>query len=273
MNSGYKLKTMLKQIPFPNRHYIKAYKEAFKKSKIHENIKCLIVHGSSLFKPFSNDFSDIDLELVLKKHSNDDYKIIKEIIQNSSVPTECQLRYTNELTDPKGLIQYTKYKIFMYFAYSNGITLIGNNIYKDLCKKIDDKTAKFSLLLTAQIYFKDIRKSFFANSHPYIVNKNIMRTLFDLCLFLDLIDYKKLGTKEVFELETISCVNLIIDRFKNVLSDSDIKTLLLFQKKFQKLEYCIEVIPIVEFLIYTVSVREKNSIDSQTLVPLLTNLI
>lgn len=103
---------MLSNIPNPNRGHIEFLKKAFEASDFYPNIECLIVHGSSLYKPFSSEFSDIDLEIILRQNTVNDYQIIKSITKSSPIPTECQLRYRDEITDPNGLILKTKYKIF-----------------------------------------------------------------------------------------------------------------------------------------------------------------
>jgi len=90
----------------------------------------------------------------------------------------------------------------MYYAYANGICLIGKNIYTELIKQLKEEDVKRSILITTQIMFKDIRKSFTANASPYEVNKNIMRTFVGICMFDGLLDYKKIGDIEFFEEET-----------------------------------------------------------------------
>jgi len=137
----------------------------------------------------------------------------------------------------------------MYYAYSNGITLIGKNIYKDLIKKLKNQSVEKSLLTSIQIYYKDIRKTYLANSHPYIVNKNIIRTLFDVCLYLKLIDYRELGTKKVFEQETNACVELIIDHFARVLNPPDVKLLRLFQNNYLQRKSSTFVFPVIDKII------------------------
>lgn len=241
---------MSNNIPLPNRDHIKSLQQAFKSSPLCPNISCLIVHGSSLYKPFSNQFSDIDLELILKKPAPNDYQTIAKIVTSFSVPVECQLRYQDEIVNQNGLIFKTRYKIFMYYAYKNGITLIGHNLYSKLIDYINPSILKKSLLISTQIYFKDIRKSFFSNASPYIINKNILRTFFDICLYLGLIDPKQLGTESVFKLENSSCISLIIDFFRPYLSKTEITILTKFQQKYISIELFTDIFPVTEKIVH-----------------------
>jgi len=249
---------MLDNIPLPNRDFISLYKHEFESSLLSDRIECLIVHGSSLYKPFINEFSDIDLELILKKPKKNDYHIIKCIIKKNTIPTECQLRYLNEISDIKGTIYQTKYKIFMYYAYSNGLCLIGNNVYQKLIKNLSGKTVKQSLLITIQISYKDIRKSFFADANPYIINKNIIRTLFDVSLYLGLVDYKTLGTKETFQLEATSCIQLLKIFYNTILLPSDIQKLEIFQQKYLKIELFQDILPVIDKIISNITTTHST---------------
>jgi len=236
---------MLSDIPVDNRKIIEQLKEDFTNSLLVPRIRCLIVHGSSLFQEDGDGNSDIDLELVLAYHIRVDIDLVKEIIIKNKVKAECQVRYVNEITDDRGLILRTGYKIFMYFAYSNGITLIGDNIYVNLIKRLTGKMVKRSLLISIQLHFKDIRKTYLGGAPAEIVNKNIERFLFDVCLYLGLIDYRKLGTKNVFEAEKRCCIEELLKRFGGCLGDNDIRTLKLFGRKKERGQFCAEMFEVI----------------------------
>lgn len=196
--------------------------------KVFENafgsrIVCLIHHGSSVYKGIDNEFSDIDLELVLLKNEIKDYEIVKNIIKNSKIKIECQLRYLSEITNSQSLIANTKYKMFMYFAYSNGICLLGKNIYQDLINNLSDNEIKKSLLISAQIEFKNIRKEYLSDSSPIVINKHIKTFLLDTLMFLDVLDYRDLGKKNFFHKNKIISINQFKNIFSKWMSEDDFK--------------------------------------------------
>lgn len=186
-------------------------------------IICLIHHGSSIYKDIDNELSDIDLELVLSKFKDKDYQLIQNIVKSSKIKIECQLRYLSELTDSQGLITNTSYKIFMYFAYSNGICLLGKNIYQDLIDKLSDDEVKKSLLISAQIEFKNIRKEYLSGSSPIVVNKHIKTFLLDVLMFLGVLNYRNLGKKSFFQKNKIIYTDEFKIAFSRWMSVHDLK--------------------------------------------------
>ncbi len=197
-------------------------KSSFEKS-FKSRIVCLIHHGSSLYKDINNEPSDIDLELVLSRYEKNDYLLIQKILKRFGVNVECQLRYLWELTNAQGLISNTSYKIFMYFAYSNGICLLGENIYKNLIKKLTDEEIKDSLLISAQIEFKNIRKEYFSKSRARVVNKHIKVFLLDVFMYLGTLDYRNLGKKSFFKKRKTIYLDEVKIAFSKWMSAADYK--------------------------------------------------
>lgn len=230
-----------------NKKIILDIKKSFQNSKLNSRIICLIIHGSSLFYPLNNNHlnSDIDLELILEKPEPEDYQIIKNIINKSKIKIECQLRYLEEIENQKSLIFLSHYKIFMYFAYANGICLIGKNIYRNLVKDISYKTIEESLLISAQIYFKDIRKSLFKGDIPYWVNKNIGYALLDICLIEGFLDYRRLGEKVILKEEKWAFIRPIIKNYSLFLNKIDKKILKEFAKKYHKKKIFEQIFPVI----------------------------
>lgn len=222
-------------------------KKAFLNSSISSRIVCLLVHGSSLYYKIKKDSGrDIDLELILDIPKKDDYLIIKRIIDEAGIRNECQLRYLREIISRDDLIYLTSYKIFMFFAYSNAYCLIGNNIYKELVKKIPEDKVKQSFLISAQIAFKDIRKSFFAGCSNYIVNKNIIRMLVCICMYENILDYHNIGEAEFFNQETKGFIEIITKKYINYLSSTEIQELQNFVKHYQKNKLFPSIFPVID---------------------------
>jgi hypothetical protein len=122
----------------------------------------------------------------------------------------------------------------MYFAYANGICLIGRNIYRELLKNISVDNLKRSFLISAQMHFKDIRKTFLSGKSNYMVNKNIMRFLKEICVLENILDYKKMGSFVFFKYEQKSYIPLIIKFYKKYLTRKDmeiLKNFLIFYRK------------------------------------------
>lgn len=234
----------LRGITKSNRKIISDIKRRFRESKLGPRIVCLIVHGSSLFYPLDSN-SDVDLEMILKNPQEKDYKIIKEIISQTRVKIECQLRYLKEIETKKSLIAFSSYKVFMYLAYANGVCLLGRNIYKDLTKTISDEAVKKSLLISAQIYFKDIRKSFFRGADPYWVNKNVGYALLDVCLSEGFLDYRQLGKKVILKEEKLGFTRPILKNYSLFLNEKDKKILRDFSAKYRKGEIFERVFPVI----------------------------
>jgi len=246
-----------------NKEIILAIKKEFQTSKLKSKIVCLIIHGSGFFYQLDDNKSDsdIDIELVLSRQNQNDYQIIKGIVLRSKLRIECQLRYLNEVETKKSLISFSSYKVFMYFAYANGLCLIGKNIYKDLIKNIPYETIKKSLLISMQIYFKDIRKSFFRGDNAYWVNKNISYALLDICLAENFLDYRQLGKEAILREEKYGFVRPIIKNYSRFLNERDKKVLAVFPGKYRNKEIYEEIFSVVNkiFMIF-----EKNYLNKHT---------
>lgn len=235
-----------KDIKLNQDKFIK-FKKEFLGSPISSRIVCLLIHGSSLYyKVDGENERDIDLELILDTPKKDDYLIIKRILDKVGIKNECQLRYLREIISPDDLIYTTSYKIFMFFAYSNAYCLIGNNTYKELVEKIPTNKVRQSLLISAQIGFKDIRKSFFAGRSNYIVNKNIIRTLVCICMYEDILNYRNIGKVEFFNQEAKGFIEIIAKKYINYLSLFEIQELQNFVKHYQKDKLFPNVFPVIE---------------------------
>lgn len=243
-----------------NKQEFSFLKNAFEQSAIMPRIIGLIVHGSSLYYPLAlgEKDSDIDLELVLMSDDSVDLKNIRDIVKSSKVRVECQLRYLNEIDG--GLIFQSMYKLFMYFAYANGISLIGKNIYKELVQNIPEKDVKKSILLSAQIAFKDIRKLFFGGANEYSVNKAIMQVFRLICMANDSMDYRRLGCAGYFEHQGEAFVSLIILVYKKFLDERDIQALKKFVRYYQSRRFSDEVFPVVNKVVNIFSKNLKRSL-------------
>lgn len=216
-----------------NAKLIKQIKNEFSQSAFADRIVCLIIHGTALYLDKKNINSDLDLELVLTEPLPNDLLVLKNIITGFDKKIECQLRYLDEINDDTKLISRSKYKIFMYYAYANGLCLLGKNIYKTLIRKFNIQDYRQSLLITTQISNKDVRKSYLAGASAYAVNKNIMRTLAGICLYLGLIDYKTIGLGKFIQHEKNAFVDLIKNRFNNQLNKNNLAILDLFADSYR----------------------------------------
>lgn len=243
-----------------NQEAILDLKDKFRQSKLAPRIVCLIVHGSSLFYPLNEKApdSDIDLELILKESQPDDYLVIKEIIKQAKKRAECQLRYLNEIEVAENLIFISEYKLFMYFAYANSVCLIGHNVYQEIIKQIPKEKIKKSFITSAQIYFKDVRKSFLKGASPYLVNKNIIRVLVDIGMAEGFIDYHDLGLKDFLQQEKNLFIGLIIKNYSQYLTKQEVAILKEFINKYEKKEYFPSVFQVIEKV---VKIFEKNIKD------------
>lgn len=225
---------LLKNLKHNKREILKI-KRFFIQSALKPRIVSLIVHGSALFNDIASRRSaDIDVELILSESQANDILHIKKIINKIEVPVECQFRYLNEIKPDHGLIRLSLYKIFMYFAYSNGLCLVGNNIYSQLIKKISKEEVRKSILISLQIAFKDIRKVYLSSDNQRAVNKNIARVLLEICLYLDILNYKKLGSNEFNRYARSAYVPLIINKFRRELTKRDIAVLEKFQDRYRQ---------------------------------------
>ena len=254
---------MLKNnIPTQNQKYIDIIKKEFEVSLIKPNIVSLIVHGSSLFQSLTErPYSDIDIELILIKQTEEDYTIIKEIVGRLPIRMEVQLRYINEITNKHGVILSSYYKIFMYYAYANGYCLIGENVYKKLISELKEKEVKHSILISLQIAFKDIRKKFFSCNNlstVYETNKCILRFFQLICMYEGALDYKDLGSKKYFDLEKEGYIPLLLELYSEKLSDVDIKTLKIFPKSYIENELNQNIFPCVNNVMKIIEDRNNS---------------
>lgn len=240
-----------------NKDKFAKLKSAFLHSPIASRIVCLLIHGSSLYYKISieDNKRDIDLELVLDTPEKDDYITIKKILDSVGIKTECQLRYLREIVSCNSLIHITFYKVFMFFAYSNAYCLIGNNIYKELVQKISENEVRKSLLISAQISFKDVRKSFFAGNSNYIINKNIIRMLVCICMYENILNYKEIGKAIFFNQETKGFVGIITKKYIKYLSPSEVRGLKNFAKHDKENELLPQIFPIIEKIMEIFSKR------------------
>jgi hypothetical protein len=232
-----------------NKQEIVFLKNAFEQSAIMPRIASLIVHGSSLHYPLTpgEKDSDIDLELILTSDCSTDLNNIREIVKSSTVRVECQLRYLDEIKS--GLIFQSAYKLFMYFAYANGASLIGENIYEQLVRGISEIDVKRSILLSAQIAFKDIRKLFLGGSNEYNVNKGIMQVFRLICMFDGAVDYRKLGCVDYFEHQNEAFVSSILLKYEKLLDEQDVLTLKKFVRYYQSRRFLYEVFLVVNKIV------------------------
>ncbi|MCX6739427.1 MAG: hypothetical protein NT098_05280 [Candidatus Parcubacteria bacterium] len=183
-----------------NSEVIKLIVDKFVASTISSRIMFLGNHGSSLYKKIEqNSESDIDLELVLSVPEIGDYLEILKLLKQIPVKIECQLRYYSEFENNQ-LVDLSNYKLFMYFEYANGITLIGKNVYKEISERISSESYAKSLLISMQIAYKDIRKAYLGGGSAYLINKQVVRFFLCFAFYSGLVDYRKLGTEEVFSL-------------------------------------------------------------------------
>lgn len=196
-----------------------------------QRIVCLVHHGSSLFASERNIPSDIDLELILERREVGDEKKIKEIGFGYKIPVGCQMRYLDEIIDPEGLIKKTGYKIFMYFAYSNGKTLLGKNIYKQLVNGLKDQEVKDSLLISAQIALKEIRKKYLSGRNWSEIKKQMRVYLTDLLMYQGAIKYQLLGTKSIYDNGKDIFASTISKAYPDLMQDIEVEK---FSKLTQK---------------------------------------
>ncbi len=204
-----------------NKKIIRLIRRCFLESSIYPKIKNLIIHGSGLYQKIdqADKYHDIDLELILENTpSSRDVKIIRDIITSFPIKIECQIRSIKEISDKKSLIFISGYKIFMYYAYANGISLIGKNIYKKIIKKFTLDEFYRSSRIQAQIHFKDIRKCYLSCKSDYEINKNIMRFLKEICVLEGFLPIEKTGTQLYWNNEQNSFVNLLERKYKNFLT-------------------------------------------------------
>lgn len=217
-----------------NAKLIKQIKNEFSQSAFADRIACLTVHGTALYLDKQNIDSDLDLELVLTEPRPNDLPYLKRILDIFDKKIECQLRYLEEISDATKLISRTKYKIFMYYAYANGLCLLGKDIYRKLTRKVKIQDYRQSLLITTQISYKDVRKSYLAGASAYVVNKHIMRTLAGICLYLGLINYKNIGLEGFIRHEKNAFIDLIKKRFHGQLDKNDLAILDSFTDSYRR---------------------------------------
>ncbi len=217
-----------------NKKEIAFLRDSFKESQIFSRITSLIVHGSSLYYPIKEkEGMDIDLELILTSQDSYDYEVVKSIIISTPVKTECQIRYLNEIQDGGSLIYKSSYKTFMYFAYKNGVCLLGENVYDVLTFNILEEEVKRSILVSTQISFKNVRKLFLANAPVWEVNKSIARTFTGICLYENFFSYKDIGNKNFIDYERDAFIPIILERYGEFLGLQETAILQKFQGYFK----------------------------------------
>ncbi len=233
-------------IPNHNQKYIEILTNSFK-NNFGKRIIFLGLHGSSRHSSLEPNYtSDIDLELILNTVKPEDMETVKEIISTVSVKVECQIRSIYEITDTHSLIYKTEYKIFMYHAYANSITLIGKNIYKNLLGEFTNKQYKDSLLINIQLAWKDIRKYFLANKEPTEINKLVEVFLFDVLLYINQIDYRDLDKKKIFEMKRYNVYEISSNFFSSILNTDEKAFLLQYQKNHSAKIFDIKIIVCLE---------------------------
>lgn len=232
-----------------NRHTILEIKRLFSSSPLNERVVSLIVHGSCLYREVpDNGFTDIDLELILAEHKEEDYQTIKKILSHIKIKTELQLRYKSEIENSYNLIRTLGYKLFTFYAYANGICLIGENIYQQLIKTLDPIQVKHGILISVQLAYKDYRKIFLNRNSVYLVNKNIMVFLLDILMYEGILDYQKLGSVEFFNLGQNAYIPLFIKHYENYLSTEDKIRLENFVQFYNRCEIYEPVFPVIDKL-------------------------
>ncbi len=247
ISTSYIMHTL--QIPKENKEYVTKFRNAINKN-FGNRIVFLGLHGSSRHNALAPDYiSDIDLELILDIVKPTDLSKIKNIVLGVPVKVECQVRSYFEIQNNKSLIHKTKYKIFMYNAYANGITLLGKNIYKELIKKFNNKQYKDSLLFNIQLEWKDIRKKYLGNKKAVELNKTIEVFLFDILLYFNVINYRDLDKKKIFEAKRYNVYELSSNYFSSILTQKEREFLFEYQKIHASKKFDIFIIEPLEKLL------------------------
>lgn len=248
-----------KQIRY-NKKAILKLRSLFFSSNLNSRIKCLIVHGSCIYQEIIDDrYTDIDLELILTSSSPRDYLILKSILKKSPIKVECQLRYLDEITLKDNVIKLSSYKLFMYFAYANGVCLLGENIYQKLINDLTDLEIKQSLLISIQIAFKDIRKIYLSKiNNVYMINKNIKLVFLDILMYEGTLDYKKLGKAIFFREGDDGYSSLILKLYRRYLNKKDRIIIKKFSESYKLCELDLRIFPVVEKIMYIFEKRVKK---------------
>lgn len=218
----------LASVPSFNKPLIRSLKSSFEHSPFSSRIVCLIVHGSSLYRPLDENLNaDIDLELVLSEAAEGDAQAIRALVCQSPIKVECQYRYLREITTQEGLLRRSQYNLFSFFAYRNSVCLLGSNIYTGLADSLSSDEVRQSLVISTQLAFKNIRKLYLARAADYEVNKMTMRFLHFLGMASGFINATEIGS----EAHAFSRVILgaFIDKYQDRLAQADIDHLAKFQ--------------------------------------------
>lgn len=234
-------------------------KRLFSSSPLNERVVSLIVHGSCLYREVpDNGYTDIDLELVLTDQKDDDYQTIKNILTQIKIKTELQLRYKSEIENSDNLIRTLGYKLFTFYAYANGICLIGENIYLQLIKTLDSKQVKHGILISVQLAYKDYRKIYLNKNSVYMINKNIMVFLLDILMFEGILDYQKLGTEKYYTQGQNTYIPLFLKHFGKSFSVEDKSRLENFIQFYKNSEIYEPVFPVIDKIALWFSKRVKT---------------
>lgn len=210
------------EIPIENKEAVLELVRKFGDNFASHRIVYLGLHGSSRYHPiFSVGISDIDLELILDEVFADDLSRVRSIVADAPLKIECQVRSLEEIEDQNSIIAQTHYKIFMFWAYRNAITLIGSNPYVTLVGNFTDEDYSRSLLLSIQIAWKDLRKNYIARKSDLDLNKLVEIILFDLLLYTGRLDYRDLDKEKIFKAKRYDVYALAAEKFGEVLLEGE----------------------------------------------------
>lgn len=202
-------------LPVANRDMFARIRETFLSAPFAADIAALVTHGSALYYPLRDrSFSDVDLELVLRHRTPQAYEALRQIVASFDARLECNLRFSEDIDDLNRYIRLRGYRLFLSYAYGNGVSLVGRNPYKVLAESLPDDLVRHSILMTLQISLKDVRQSYIAGAEAHVVNKHIALTLEDACLLVGALDYRRLGTREILKHEEKACVPLALRTFR-----------------------------------------------------------
>lgn len=170
-------------------------------------------HGSSLFKRVAVkrvDSPDLDIELILDKPTIQDAERLRNILNSQDKNVSIQLRYLDEIRGLESVINRSKYKLFMCFAYANARTLFGNNVYVDLIRKLKKRDVIESLFMYSHFCLKEARKLYINSKGNKITQRLIRRAFYDYCLAKGYVDFRILGTQNSYLDERVRLPEILI---------------------------------------------------------------